>query len=235
MLARKARRRPMLIITTNYDDLIEKAFAEPDDGLGPVPHEVVVTPADDLAYAMEDDEDENGIPIELGSRNRGAVWYWDSEDAKPDFEEKVAADLTFDLTKKSVIYKMHGSVPRGDAWGGGYLIAEEDYARFVGRMGHAGIVPPGIKAIIERKRRVAPRVVAPVYSLLFLGYGIKDWNLRVLLEELHVGSRLPGSEAHYAVMRTVDSMDFELLTKKAVNVFRCDLGNMVANLEHRIQ
>ena len=49
VIARIARRRPMLIITTNYDDLLEKAFDSPGDDGSSVPYEIVVTRADNLA------------------------------------------------------------------------------------------------------------------------------------------------------------------------------------------
>jgi hypothetical protein len=52
LLARVARIQPLLIITTNYDNLLEKAFDQPEDNLGPLPYEVVVTAADQLAYAQ---------------------------------------------------------------------------------------------------------------------------------------------------------------------------------------
>jgi hypothetical protein len=228
LLARVARRKPMLIITTNYDDLLEKAFDKPADGEGPVPYEVVVTPADELAYASEGEE-------ETGPEHAGGVLHWVSNSGEPDFERVLGSELLFDLSKRSVIYKIHGSVPRGTSWSGGYLIAEEDYTRFLGRMERRGLVPDPIKNIIGKKKKGTGRSGAvPVFSLLFLGYGMRDWNLRVLLEELHVGRRASNVEMHYAFMRRPDPVDRSLLEKRQVRVYDCDLASFVQNLSQLI-
>jgi hypothetical protein len=224
LLAAVARHKPLLIITTNYDNLLEKAFDVPDDRGMAVPYEVVVTQADELAYADEADSDQ------LGPEHAGAVWHWVSGQDEPDFRPVMGSHLTFDLSERSVIYKIHGSVPRCDSgWRGGYLIAEEDYARFLGQM--QNIIPPAITSLIGKKVAVGcgSRTV-PLYSLLFLGYGMHDWNLRVLLEELQVGRRMAGQEQHYAFMRSLDPMEEELLKKRGVEPYNCDLGEMVSTM-----
>jgi hypothetical protein len=233
LLARVARRTPLLIITTNYDDLLERAFDDPKDNGGPLPYEVVVTPADELAYAQELDDE--GEP---GPEHAGAVWHRVSGQDQDDFHPILGSQLTFDLSKRSVIYKIHGSVPRGNAWRGGYLIAEEDYARFLGQMEKRGIIPEAITSLIGRKIRMPVGVkykTVPVYSLLFIGYGMNDWNLRVLLEELQVGRRVAGEELHYAFMRNPDQMEKRLLEKRSVEVYDCDITHMVSKTSELIQ
>src|SRR5262249_39665615 len=120
MLAQVARRKPLLIITTNYDDLLERAFDRPADGQPAIPYEVVATPADELAY-VEDEEDGE---IETGPEHGGAVWHRLSSEPAEDFKPVLGSELAFDLSNRSVIYKVHGSVPfLGGTWRGGYLIA----------------------------------------------------------------------------------------------------------------
>jgi hypothetical protein len=233
LLARISRRMPMLIITTNYDDLLERAFNDPKDGEGPVPYEVVVTPADELAYAQQSQDE-----AEPGPEHAGAVWHWVSGQEEDDFTPILGSQLTFDLSRRSIIYKIHGSVPRGNHWRGGYLIAEEDYARFLGQMEKRGIIPEAITSLIGRKTRISVGMrnkTVPVYSLLFLGYGMHDWNLRVLLEELQVGRRVAGEELHYAFMRNPDQMEKRLLEKRSVEVYDCDLTKMVSKTSELLQ
>lgn len=165
LLARVARRTPLLIITTNYDDLLERAFNDPGDGQPPVSYEVVVTPADELAYAENVDSE-----AEPGPEHAGAVWHWISGEGQDDFKPILGSELAFDLNRRSVIYKIHGSVPRGSTWRGGYLIAEEDYARFLGQMEKRGIIPDAITSQIGRKIRVAVGMkekTVPMYSWLW--------------------------------------------------------------------
>ena len=222
LLARIARDKPMLIITTNYDDLLEKAFDNPADGRGSVPYEVLVTPVDDLAYEAEGTDD-------TGPEHAGGIWYRQTGGDQLDFTRIPDTELCLDISRRSVIYKIHGSVPRGTSWAGGYLIAEEDYARFLGRMDRQGIVPGAIVSHIVKKTKTGARAVND-YSLLFLGYGMRDWNLRVLLEQLHIGRGASNQEKHYAFVLKPDQMEESLFRNRRVEVYDCDLARFVTNI-----
>jgi SIR2-like protein len=226
LLARIARDKPMLIITTNYDDLLEKAFDDPADGAGPVPYEVLVTPVDDLAYEAASND-------ETGPEHAGGIWHRQAGGQQLDFARVPDTDLNLDIGRRSVIYKIHGSVPRGKSWRGGYLIAEEDYARFLGRMDRQGIVPGAIVSHIVKKTKTGAGAVRN-YSLLFLGYGMRDWNLRVLLEELHVGRRAPNEEKHYAFVLGPDQIEESLFRNRRVEVYDCHLARFVENIVARL-
>lgn len=226
LLARIARDKPMLIITTNYDDLLEKAFDSPADGAGPVPYEVLVTPVDDLAYEAEGNDG-------TGPEHAGGIWRREAGGEQRDFARVADTELCLDISRRSVIYKIHGSVPRGTSWAGGYLIAEEDYARFLGRMDRQGIVPGAIVSHIVKKTKTGGRAVRD-YSLLFLGYGMRDWNLRVLLEQLHVGRQPNNLERHYAFVLRPDYMEESLFRKRQVEVYDCDLARFVTNIVERL-
>jgi len=217
LLARIARNQPMLIVTTNYDDLLERAFDEPKDGQGPVPYELLVTPVDDLAYGPETEDS-------TGPEHAGGILHWTA--GSKDFARVADSDLRLNISERSVIYKIHGSIPRGPTWQGGYLIAEEDYARFLGRMDRAGLIPGAVLSHIVKKTRVGNRAL-PHYSILFLGYGMHDWNLRVLLEELHVGRRAPNEEKHYAFVLGPDPIEQNLFRIRNITVYDCDLTHFV--------
>jgi hypothetical protein len=173
LLAKIAGRRNLLILTTNYDSLLERAFDEFNaaEGEQRIQYDVVATPADLLSY--EDSPDQEAPEY------AGAIWvrWGDSR----QFEPKEPKEIVVDLNKKSLIYKIHGSVGDDTNWAGGFLIAEEDYVRFLGRMGNGGIIPQSIFSEM-RKTNTLPlgpnrsRGV-PARSLLFLGYGMNDWNL----------------------------------------------------------
>jgi hypothetical protein len=246
-LARAALLKPMLIITTNYDNLLEQAFKEAG-----APFEVVATPVNDFVYVSKTEPIRNKAADELGTEMAGGVLHWprrkslETEDSErvseenlgrespqtDDFERVSEKDLLFDLNQRSVIYKVHGTVPLNDAGDRGYLIAEEDYIRFLGRMEHGG-VPTGIRAIITRKKKFGGHNV-PANSLLFLGYSIQDWNLRVLLEELKIGREQSDFERHYAIMKQPVQEDEKLLGKKNINVYDCDLGAFAAEMSARL-
>jgi hypothetical protein len=207
----------MLIVTTNYDPLIEMAF----DSAG-APYEVVATAADQLAYREGDELD----PV--GSAHAGMIYR--RQNGAAEFEPVLPAALEPNLEHRSIMYKVHGSVPCGSRWPGGYLIAEEDYARFLGRMDRDHIYPYKIKNIL-RKREILPngrRGLAN--SLLFLGYSLQDWNLRVLMDELGIGQGAAGEERHYAVLNSKDEVSEELLKKRNISVRHTDLQTFVDEL-----
>jgi hypothetical protein len=70
-----------------------------------------------------------------------------------------------------ILFKMHGGVDKSDPRNDCYLVTEEDYVDFLGRTG-GGYVPPYITGLLQGK------------DLLFLGYSLADWNVRVILRKL---------------------------------------------------
>ena len=222
LLAKIAAKKPMLVITTNYDNLIEQAFDEYNHANGhPIKYDVVATSANLLYY----DEYQDDAPMPAGAVQL-------RREAAGPFMPRAPDDIVPDLSTTSLIYKMHGSVGDGQSWEGGFLIAEEDYVRFLGRMQRGGLLPIRVTSeIIKRRSRGAGGPSEPVYSLLFLGYGMKDWNLRVLLQELRIGTGRVGEEMHYAIMRDPDQIEVELLNKRGITAFDWDLKDFVSQIE----
>jgi hypothetical protein len=71
-----------------------------------------------------------------------------------------------------VILKIHGAVSRDDPGADSYVITENDYIAYLARGDIANELPPLLR------QRLASS------SFLFLGYGLGDWNLRVILSRL---------------------------------------------------
>lgn len=136
---------PILIVTTNYDDLTERAFAAAGRE-----YDLVVHANDSTEVAA-------------------SVLWWKAGAREP--EPKPPSKLFIDLNKTNVIYKMHGTVDRRGRWDN-YVITEDDYVNFLSRMTGQTAVP----ALFMRAFRNR--------HFLFLGYGLRDWNLRVVLRML---------------------------------------------------
>jgi hypothetical protein len=136
---------PLLIVTTNYDDLIERAFDAKGRAYDQVIHTTDPTVGDQL------------------------LW-WEHGTAEP---RKVNANkLDIDLQTVTVIYKMHGAVDRRQPTRDQYVITEDDYIDFLARM---------------TKNKAIPAIFAEPFQtrhFLFLGYGLYDWNLRVVLNRI---------------------------------------------------
>jgi hypothetical protein len=199
LLAQVAGRKELLIITTNYDDMIERAFDQ-----AKIPYHLVVTAIEDL---------------ELG----GTVKY--KAPGRQDFVNEEPSRLDVSLAGASIIYKMHGSINRVDPNVGYYVITEEDYIKFLGRM---SIVPDKIVASLTMKNNNIKR-------LLFLGYSLSDWNFRVMLDMLwNVGK---GREPlrSYAIQRQPKRVEAKIWDTKEVKVFDLDLQQFTDRLREEIR
>jgi hypothetical protein len=178
----------LLVITTNYDTLLEQAFR----AAGHDPH---------LVYHPFDDPDRAGVVL------------WHRPGAEPEvFEEIQPQDLNLPIGEEPVIYKMHGHRHRIDDTQDAYLITEEDYVEFLAGMQ----VPP----VVLRKLKNS--------SILFLGYGLRDWNVRVLLSNL----RRVGRGFAWAVQRDpVEVVDEHLWKARNVEILRMEIDAFVVQLE----
>ena len=177
----------LLVITTNYDGLLEQAFRE----AGHDPH---------VVYHPFDDPDRAGVIL------------WHKPGTNPEaFGEIEPQNLTLPIDKKPIIYKMHGHRHGGSEREDAYLITEEDYVEFLAEMQ----VPP----VILRKLRNS--------SLLFLGYGLRDWNVRVLLRNL----RQVGRGFAWAVQHDPEEVDERLWQARSVEILPMKIDQFVEQME----
>jgi hypothetical protein len=103
VLARVATKQNLLLITTNYDDMIERAFQAAG-----VPYHLVVTAIEDCQVKYQEP---------LGT----------------DLQIVDPQTLKISLNQASIIYKMHGSICRNTpCCDSQFVITEEDYVAFLG-------------------------------------------------------------------------------------------------------
>jgi SIR2-like domain len=194
---------PLLIVTTNYDDLTERAFI--DSGK---PYDLVVHPTDRKDVAA-------------------SVLWWPHKSEKP---ETIAPNqLIIDLNTTTVIYKMHGTVRRPTNEWDSYVITEEDYVDFLSRMTGQTAVPAQFMWHFRARH------------FLFLGYGLNDWNLRVVLNNLR--SVLPSAGADddskdlnekdvpsWAIQFRPSDLEVELWQARNVRIYDVDINEFVKQM-----
>jgi len=168
--------KSLLIVTTNYDDLLERAFRKANKSYDVVVH---VT-------------------------SQESVLWWEHGSAAP----KVFPpdDLDIDLDAVSVIYKMHGAVDRREKEVGQYVITEDDYIEFLTRMTRRSVIP----SIFAEPFQTRP--------FLFLGYGLYDWNLRVILNSIQKFRRQPKFRS-WAIETLSKPVERKLWEDRGVTVF----------------
>jgi hypothetical protein len=183
---------PLLIVGTNYDTLIEQAFQAVNK-----PYDLVIYSNDrkDLA---------------------GSVLWWPHGGDQP--RGVPPNELDIDLSKGTVIYKMHGSFVRQSAEWDNFVITEEDYVEFLSRMSET--VPPVFYAHCQSR------------SFLFLGYSLRDWNLRVVLRNLSRTLARRGDEElpSWAIQRGPSELEIALWRKRNVEIFDIPLDEFTARI-----
>lgn len=180
---------PLLVITTNYDDLIERAFAEKA-------HDLVVQTTDPAA---------------------GERLLWRAH-SSADFKVIQANRLDIDLDAVSVVYKIHGAVARNANHRDQFVITEDDYIDFLTQM---------------TKRRAIPAIFAEPFQtrpFLFLGYGLNDWNLRVVLNRVSQNLRKRTSIRSWAIQKSPSPLERRFWQERGVEVYDMPIEDFVAQL-----
>ena len=141
-----------------------------------VPHQLVVTTSYDLALeqAYLDAGEEFDVVSYLSTgRNRGKFCHFapDGEVRLIDVPNRYATELS--LERRTVILKLQGGVdPAHERAWESFVVTEDDSIEYLPHGDLARAIPVGLAA---RRRRS---------HFLLLGYGVLDWNLRVLLHRL---------------------------------------------------
>jgi len=178
-----------LIVTTNYDTLLEQAFLE----IGK-PYDLVVYPADNQEFA------------------NGVLW-WSHGASDPKKLKPNQLDIA-DLGKSNLIYKIHGSVNKEAQQWDSFVITEEDYVKFLSRMNNA--VPAAFREYFSKR------------AFLFLGYSLRDWNMRVLLKEVSVSDI-----TSWAILYQPTAFERKLWERRKVDIFDLKLEEFVTKIRAR--
>ena len=79
--------------------------------------------------------------------------------------------------------------------------------------------------------KAIPMVFAEAFQtrqFLFLGHGLGDWNLRVLLNRLQ--TRPSVDDPSWAIQKDVTDVEKEFWSKRGVNVYEVDVTDFVRGL-----
>jgi hypothetical protein len=185
-----------LIVTTNYDDVLECAF------------EAAGEPFDLVCYVAE-------------GKQSGKFWHQPPE-GEARLIEKPNEYHDLSLDQRSVILKIHGAVDRaGVVEQSSFVITEDHYIDYLTRTKISGLVPVGLAA----KMRTS--------GYLFLGYGLRDWNLRVILHR--IWGEQPLSYQSWAIQLDPKQLDRKFWMKRDVEIVNQRLEDYIAALDKRMQ
>ncbi len=128
-------------------------------------------------------------------------------------------DLSLD--DRTVILKIHGDVDPPERERESFVVSEDDYIAYLAQTELANVIPVTLAARLVRSH------------LLFLGYPLLEWNLRVFLH------RVFGDEAisyrSWAIHTGPAPLDREFWRKRDVDVVDGPLADYVEELGHRLR
>jgi hypothetical protein len=194
LIRTQGARECMLVVTTNYDDALERAFESEDE------------PYDLVTYIAE-------------GRDRGLFRHvpWGSKPAVVRVPNEYS-DIRLD--ERSVIVKLHGAVDRVSG-ADSFVITEDHYIDYITRADVSGLFPVTLAAKLRTSH------------FLFLGYSLRDWNLRVMLYRLW-GEQEGMSFKSWAVQDKPDPIDRAAWDERGVDILAVRIDEFVREIEAQL-
>jgi hypothetical protein len=188
-------KRNLLIVTTNYDDVLERSFEECGEEF------------DLLTY--------------MASGKRRGRFLHTAPGGVPEPIEVPNEYMKVSLETRSVIMKIHGAVDRDDPGGDSYVITEDDYIDYLKHTEVSEWSPTLIAGKLLRS------------NFLFLGYALRDWNLRVILHRISADQQQ--SYKSWAILLNPDKLDEQFWQQRQVQIINTRLEEYVAGLNERLE
>jgi SIR2-like protein len=183
-----------LIITTNYDDALERALQDAGREF------------DLVTY------------LAVGEHTGRFVHY--PPQGEPVLIERPNEYRALALDQRTVVLKLHGAVDRENADHDSYVITEDHYIDYLTRTELSGLLPVTLAAKLRRGH------------FLFLGYSLRDWNLRVILHRIWGEQRL--RYRSWAVQLHPEDFDRRFWEARHVDIYDIALEEYVRALRDRI-
>ncbi len=188
-------RRQLLLVTTNYDDLLDRAFTAAGEPFHVVSY---VSEGEQRGKFLQSLPDGEVCLIEEPNQYRGLL-----------------------LDQRPVILKIHGAVDRTGNEQDSFVITEDHYIEYLTRTDISSLIPVPLPAKLKKSH------------LLFLGYGLRDWNLRVILHRIWGDQKL--SWKSWAIQLNPNELDIEFWRKRDVDILEVLLDEYITALSERVQ
>ncbi len=185
-----------LIITTNYDRLIEAAL----DDCGVAYLTLTVDKNDRMVYAIPSPGVKNYLQMDDREYSRRFLSRLQPKVAEQFFLPKVLPLV--------IVYKIHGALE--PVAHDSIILSDEDYITFIQRNSEAeGMVPSPVVNLLDQK------------GLLMMGYSFSDWNIRALFKRFAAFS-LKRKDS-WAVIRHYERLEQGYFDHNEINVLEANL------------
>jgi hypothetical protein len=202
---RDQRRRRLLIVTTNYDDVLERAFMAKGERFHVVSY-IAMGPdrGKFLHFAPPKPEpDKPDPPPPEPVVVHGPEEYQGLQDELP------------------VVLKIHGAIDRTHEERDSYVITEDDYIDYLTRTEVTRLLPNPLPAQLQNSR------------FLFLGYSLKDWNLRAMVHRLW--RERTRSIISWAILKYVTELERRFWMKRDIEIIVTEMQTYLEQLSEQLE
>jgi hypothetical protein len=180
-----------------------------------LPHQLLVTTSYDLALEqalLEAGEQFDVVAYIAGGRDRGRFSHRapDGTTTVIDVPNTYATELS--LAERTVVLKLHGGLEPDDA----VVLTEDDYIGYLSHGDVAGAIPVALAAKLRRSH------------FLFLGYGMREWSLRLVLDRMW-GGDVP-SYRSWAVVPEAQPLEQQFWRTRGIDLLELPLPDYGAAL-----
>jgi hypothetical protein len=120
-----------------------------------------------------------------------------------------------------VILKIHGAVDRDAPERDSFVITEDHYINFLTRTDISNLIPVTLAAKLRKSH------------FLFLGYSLRDWNLRIILHRIWGEQKLVYKS--WVIQASEQEIDQRMWMQRDVEILNAPLENYLAELNVRLQ
>ena len=125
------------------------------------------------------------------------------------------------LERRTVILKVHGAVDRDDSERDSYVITEDNYIDYLTRTDISSLLPVTLAAKLRQAH------------ILFLGYSMRDWNLRAMFHRIWA-ERRRGYKS-WAIQLDPDAIEQAFWQKRGVDILNVRLEDYVTQVERAVE
>lgn len=195
------RQPAQLLITTNYDDMVENAFREAGE------------PLEVLKYIAEGPSQGRFVHVAADGKESVPI-------EKPNEYTDLPIDPKSQELKRSLLVKVHGAVHRADPEQDSYVITEDHYIDYLTRSNLRTLIP---SALVGKLTGCA---------FLFMGYGLRDWNLRALLRQVWGEQKF--KYVSWAIQLAPDLLEQKFWQQRNVEIIEARLEEYIVLLDQRL-
>src|SRR5262245_35116267 len=176
-------------------------------------HQLLVTTSYDLALEqalLDADEEFDVVSYIASGRDRGKFCHRSPGGATRtiDIPNTYATELSLD--RRTIVLKLHGGLE------GGVVVTEDDYIGYLARGDFSAAIPVALTAKLSRSH------------FLFLGYGMREWSLRLVLDRLCGGE--PLAYRSWAVVGQARPLERQLWGARDVDLLELPLDDYAGGL-----